>query len=759
MLLHLSSYLALAVCLPLVHGCRDHRLEAKRSLEAEPVNNEQSLAPSIVKPAPLVNIAVGQVTITANTTAAADPATVQATDAAVSAATVSSTVLVIARDKASAYSAYSGLNDHGIPYSTLIVPSNGVTLPKLNDSATQGNFGLIVVQSEVSYLNSKTNTYYSALTDSQWAQIYSYQVAFGVRMVRLDVAPSPSTGTISLGGCCNKSEQSISISNDIGFTTAGLKIGAGLSTTGLWHYPANITDSSIATEFAQFSAAASDGFKTVSTAGVINKIQGREQMVFFIGFSTDWSLASNFLQHAWIQWGTRGLYAGYRRAMMTPQIDDMFLETPIYDNNKTNYRVITNDLDGHVEWIPTLTAKLNNGSDWFLEVGHNGNGNVEKSDQAHSSNTAFCTPGPIEYPDQVDTPLEFVKPLGTGTDLYPNNISSTYPNYTSECTGYDTLLSWWKTTANLNSFAHISHTFTHQDENNATYSDVYKEITWNRAWIEAVGISKAKKYSPNGIIPPAITGMHNGDAIRAWVDGGIKYVVGDNTRSGLMNKDNEHWPLMTTVAANGYAGIQITPRWATNIYYNCDLPKCTVAEWQKFSAGKGNYADLLALEKNNNVRHLLGLHHDPFMFHQANMRWDDVDDETINGVTGQWSLLMAWVDTVATEFVRLVNWPLISQTHDVLAQSFAARMTRDLCKPSMSWVLDPSQNIITGITVGAGDKNTCKEAIPITIPTPVKSTTGAKVEQLGSDPQTLWVTLSGKPVTFTFKTPINVLKV
>jgi hypothetical protein len=25
---------------------------------------------------------------------------------------------------------------------------------------------------------------------------------------------------------------------------------------------------------------------------------------------------------------------------------------------------------------------------------------------------------------------------------------------------------------------------------------------------------------------------------------------------------------MSTVAANGYAGIQITPRWASNIYYN-----------------------------------------------------------------------------------------------------------------------------------------------------------------------------------------------
>jgi hypothetical protein len=31
---------------------------------------------------------------------------------------------------------------------------------------------------------------------------------------------------------------------------------------------------------------------------------------------------------------------------------------------------------------------------------------------------------------------------------------------------------------------------------------------------------------------------------------------------------NEHWPLMSTVKSNGYAGIQITPRWASNMYYN-----------------------------------------------------------------------------------------------------------------------------------------------------------------------------------------------
>jgi hypothetical protein len=48
-----------------------------------------------------------------------------------------------------------------------------------------------------------------------------------------------------------------------------------VSTQGLWHYPANITNSAIATEFAQFDVAISSGFPKVSTAGVINNISGR----------------------------------------------------------------------------------------------------------------------------------------------------------------------------------------------------------------------------------------------------------------------------------------------------------------------------------------------------------------------------------------------------------------------------------------------------------------------------------------------------
>jgi hypothetical protein len=93
-------------------------------------------------------------------------------------------------------------------------------------------------------------------------------------------------------------------------------------------------------------------------------------------------------------------------------------------------------------------------------------------------------------------------------------------------------------------------------------------LTWNTAWLKQVGIAGANRFSPKGLVPPAITGLHNGDAIRAWIAAGIVNVVGDNTRPVLRNQQNEMWPLMSTVASNGYAGVQITPRWATNIYYN-----------------------------------------------------------------------------------------------------------------------------------------------------------------------------------------------
>ena len=159
-----------------------------------------------------------------------------------------------------------------------------------------------------------------------------------------------------------------------------------------------------------------------------------------------------------------------------------------------------------------------------------------------------------------------------------------------------------------------NHTSTHEALNNATYTDASKEISFNRVWLQQSGISSARKFSNSGLIPPAITGLHNADAIRAWMDNGIKHVVGDNTRGVLTNLQNPFWPQISTVSGNGYPGLVIIPRWATTIYYNCDLPDCTLHEWINTSAGSGDFQHLLDDTRSTNTFHLLGLHWDPYVF-------------------------------------------------------------------------------------------------------------------------------------------------
>ncbi|KAL1968306.1 hypothetical protein VTN77DRAFT_2141 [Rasamsonia byssochlamydoides] len=667
---------------------------------------------------------------------------------AADATAVLSTVLVITADNTSAQTATSGLNAYGIPFTTLLVPQNGTELPQLN-SSSGGNFGGIVVVSEVSYDYGGTLGYQSALTEDQWNQLYAYQLEYGVRMVQYDVYPGPDYGTSVIGdGCCATGvEQEIYFTDTSDFPTSGLRTYAGVSTEGLWHYPATITDTNTTKEIAQFAPNAN--FSSNSTAAVINNFNGRQQMAIFTSFDTTWSATSNYLQHAWITWLTRGLYAGYRRVNLNTQIDDMFLESDIYLPNGTTFRIRPEDLDGIKAWIPEINSKMNPGSEYFPEVGYNGNGNIEAAADTDAGYT-LCNGGGIEYPDIPPTPLEFEKPLGTGTDKWPP--TPTVYDWTTNCTNLDPLKVWWSNPDNRDQFAHISHTFTHEDEDNATYSDVYKEISFNIAWLNQSGISASPRFTANGIIPPGITGLHNGDALRAWMDNGITNCVGDNTRPVLLNQENEMWPYITTVESDGFAGMQVNPRWATRIYYNCDTPNCTTQEWIDTSAGSGDFYDLLEQEKADTMRHLFGLHHEPYMFHQANLRNADVANVTINGVSARLSLFQAWVETQVQEFVRLADWPIITLKHSDMSASFAARMARDACGYSLTYATSNGQ--ITAVTLSSANGNTCSSPIPVTFPVAPTSTKGYQTEQVGSDPLTVWVNLTGSPVSFTLSTPI-----
>ncbi|CAG8959323.1 hypothetical protein HYFRA_00013093 [Hymenoscyphus fraxineus] len=675
-----------------------------------------------------------------------------------SAITVNSTILVLARDAYSAFSATSGLDGYGIPYQTILVPQTGTTLPVLNSTRTSGNYGGFIIMSELSY--EYPNGYASALTAAQWQQLYDYQSSFGARMVRLDVYPYGAFGVetaISGQGCCDSgTEQFVSFSNLTAFPTAGLVKGATVTTNSIYHYPAVITDPSTTTEIAQFSPAGA--FTNTTTAAVINNFSGRQQMVWFTGFATQWSASSNFLMHAHINWITRGLYAGRRRMYFGTQVDDMHLATTIYQDTR-RFRVRTTDLDEHVAWQKRLQARLPAGSSYIIEMAHNGNGNVQ---WALQKDNGICNPKTyISYSQGPAPPLEFQKVLGTGTNVWPTSPASY--SWSNDCVRQDPIGAWFTVAANRDAFLHVSHTFSHENLNNATYSDVNKEMRFNKAWLDRSTIS-AGNFSKNSLVPPAITGLHNGDAIKAFLDNGISVVTGDNSRPPITNLEKPFWPLITNVANNGYDGLTIIPRWPTAIYFDCDTANCTLSEWINVSGGYGGFSSLIDFTRSTESRHLLGLHHDPFMFHQANMRLGDVPTFTAGDQTGQFSLLQIFTEVVLQEMMRLTTWPVVTLGLAGLGEAFTNRMNRDKCLPYLIYTMTDAKfsttgtppKFITGVTVGGALNNKCTTPIPVTVPGSSTLPLGATREQLGSDSPTIWTKLTGRAVTITLTQPIPI---
>lgn len=496
------------------------------------------------------------------------------------------TALVIATDSSSAAEAVSILQGYGQPVEFLAMPQNVTALPSLetlnSDGTSVGNYGLIIIMSLCVYNYGGTTGWASAITAQQFNAIYAYQAKYNVRTIYLDSFPGWFSGVaLATGpdGCCASDEQYVYMLNSSLVPTAGLRV-ANMSTIGLWHYPATITNSTTTSAFLEF--AANTEYASPSVAGVIQTISGREQMIFFLDGGT-WSLTTNYLSHIWFHWGYRGLYNGYRRVAMHQQslsctllvlivVDDMFLDTDIWntttiaDLDGQRSRINSSDLTIHMEWVPQFIQSLNPGSVYFLETGFNGNGNMDYVGGLTSVAARNC-PDSVDVNDPIGPNVvqEWMKPLGSGVNQWPSKPSY---DWSLSCILMDPLAQWFQNATNRDFLAWTSHTFTHEDLENATYYDTNLEMSYNYHHAQVIGLTNATKWSNKTFIPPGISGMHNGDALRALWDNGIIGGVGDSTRPVLCNPDNANWPVFTTVEGNGFAGYTIIPRWASRIYYN-----------------------------------------------------------------------------------------------------------------------------------------------------------------------------------------------
>jgi hypothetical protein len=99
---------------------------------------------------------------------------------------------------------------------------------------------------------------------------------------------------------------------------------------------------------------------------------------------------------------------------------------------------------------------------------------------------------------------------------------------------------------------------------------------------------------------------------------------------------------------------------------------------------------------------------------------------------------------------------MITKKHEDTGQAFLDRMARDQCSPILTWNYDePGFNIVS-VTLTTALQNRCKVPIPVTLsvdaakPLPA----GSETEQIGSDPLTVWIRMTGYPVTINLAQPV-----
>jgi hypothetical protein len=85
-------------------------------------------------------------------------------------------------------------------------------------------------------------------------------------------------------------------------------------------------------------------------------------------------------------------------------------------------------------------------------------------------------------------------------------------------------------------------------------------------------------------------------------------------------------------------------------------------------------------------------------------------------------------------------------------------MHRDQCSPVLTWNYSDDGKSVVSVTVGTAMGNKCNTPIPVTVPSNVRSVPqGARKEQIGSDPLTVWVKLNGQAQDVQLNPPLNLV--
>jgi hypothetical protein len=560
-------------------------------------------------------------------------------------------LLVSADGKEPTFAAMKSVLDQvGVPYDVLIASTMPFSARSLSDGAGAGRYqGILLATGNLGY-ETPSGDFVSAWSTPQWQALWDYERNFKVRQATLYTYPGGDPDTYGLN--YHSGVDTTTAPQQANVTAAGKAVFSYLNTSNpitisnAWTYLATPASSTNPVPLLQ----SSQGF---AIASIYNYPDGRSNLAITADGNPN-SIHSLALGYGILNWVSKGMFLGARKVYMNPQPDDILIEDEMWDparnaNNGT-FRVNGSDLSRLVEWQDSVRKKFPTAAGLTVEMPFNGVG---------------------------------------ASGIYAN----------------DTLTPAVR--LNQKAFRWVSHTYTHPNLNEISYSDALDELRSNDSMAKTLGFTH---YSPNTMIQPEISGLNNPEFLRAAADFGIRSILSDTSQPGWDNPTPN-----TGFYSQHQPGILIIPRRPTNLYYNVSTPAEWVSEYNHFYAPGGlfpywdralSYAEILDKESDIMLRYLLKYDVDSLMFHQPNLRAYDQRN----------SLMGDLLEATLVKYERLFALPVVSPGQVATGELMAARMAYNKSGVKATLLLGAKNKIVVqtqGATTvpvtGVAFQNNCEK--------------------------------------------------
>jgi hypothetical protein len=617
------------------------------------------------------------------------------------------------------------LNSYGIPFDAVTLPIASVYLENENGAL----YNSIVIEGATS----------ANFPAELKTQIEDYQKKYSVRVAYLNSEPDTSKGfseaasvqTVSgvqlTAEGIKMAEELQMKGKDVFFDVTNTSADSTGSATAVGHYEPTIADPSSLEEFLKFNTTAN------ACAGAIYKKDGINSMYVFVPFVD--SIIAFYISHFWINWTSYGIVNGFRRLYLGVQVDDYFADNVVNEllQEDRSFRTSVDDMKGIAEWQNTLADRMPKGSFYRTELAMNSIPILVAAEHKQYEIRNW------NLTAQEDA---YIKPLNEiGDQRWSGNEDT---DWDPEALRKDPLYEYFaKNSETQDDFFWLTHTFSHENLDYASKFDVENEIGLNikMANENYLDLYEKEWFSKNSIVCPEISGLHNGHCLEAFNEYNVIYGVGDTSRADITNMTNPYIPMMTTMATSNFEGFMIIPRQPTQVYWDIDTVEGTEKYYNNFYKTDATWSQILDREALHVTKLFLQLRHDPYMFHESNLRNADFPVITMNGASGHYGLLQQWVERIIEEVTKYVDWPIISLKMDDLAKSYIKRMDRIKCNPEYKIVVNDDTHIIESVEIAASGE--CEIPLFISRGGEIDTTTVDSIEQVGNDPKTAWIKLTG----------------